>query len=520
VSASTASHVSAGPGDPPTGPARPANEALGLDRVVKTFGSVAALDGVDLSIAKGEVHALLGENGAGKTTSVSVFCGLVTVDSGAAYISGNEVTVRSPRAAVGHGIGMVHQHFQLIAEFSVAENVHLGWNETPPLISSAELERRTAEMCEEFGIDVDPAAVVGDLPMGAQQRVAILRSLARGAEVLILDEPTSVLSPQEVEQLFVGIRRLTASGKTVVFISHKLNEVVEIADRISVLRRGRRVGTVRKDEATVASLARMMIGRAPAPRDSDTSHASGDVVLAADNLSVADDNGLLALRGVTMEVRAGEIVGVAGVAGSGQRHLAEAFAGLRSALSGTATVDGVDATASGATTGVGYVPEDPHVGLPPELPIGIGAAMRSVHDHPIRRGMIISQRRMRRFSYELLEFAGLKEISPSRRARTLSGGQLQRIIFARELRAASKALIVSQPTRGLDWSATERAHAALREARGRDVAILLISEDLDELLQLSDRLVVLYYGELAGEPSRANFDRAEIGRMMGGADAK
>jgi ABC-type uncharacterized transport system ATPase subunit len=519
VSASTASNVSDSRSDTPAGHARPANEALGLESVVKAFGSVTALDGVDLSIAKGEVHALLGENGAGKTTSVSIFCGLVTPDAGAAYISGSEVAVRSPRAAVGHGIGMVHQHFQLVAEFTVAENVHLGWNETPSVISSAELERRTSDLCDEFGIDVDPTAVVRDLPMGAQQRVAILRSLARGADVLILDEPTSVLSPQEVDQLFVGIRRLTASGRTVVFISHKLNEVVEIADRISVLRRGRRVGTVARLEATVASLARMMIGRAPTPKGTEASYGAGDPVLAAVNLSVEDDHGLMALREVSLEVRAGEIVGVAGVSGSGQRELAEAFAGLRTPLSGTATVSDVEATAAGATMGVGFVPEDPHVGLPSELPLSVGAALRGVRERPIRRGSVISQRRMRKFSYELLEFAGLGDISPSRRARTLSGGQLQRIIFAREVRAASKALIVSQPTRGLDWSATESAHAALREARGRDIAVLLISEDLDEVLQLSDRVVVLYYGKLVGELKRENFDRGEIGRLMGGAEA-
>jgi general nucleoside transport system ATP-binding protein len=518
VTGSTASTPHALHREPSSARGRPTGEALGLARVTKRFGRVTALDGLDLSIGKGEVHALLGENGAGKTTSVSVFCGLVTPDSGEAYISGEVATIRSPRDAVRHGIGMVHQHFQLVSEFTVSENVHLGWDDTPAVISATDLERRTAAMSEEFGIDVDPTAVVGDLPMGARQRVAILRSLARGAELLILDEPTSVLSPQEVDRLFASIRRLTATGRTVVFISHKLNEVLEIASRISVLRRGQRVGTVPRDEATVASLARMMIGRSPGPaRSQHDSVAVSDPVLVASELTLIDDNGLTTLRSVDLEVRGGEIVGVAGISGSGQRELAEAFAGLRSPASGMATVDGKPATARSAVDGVGYVPEEPHVGLPPDLPIGLGAALRAVRERPVRRGLVLSPRRMRQFSYELLEAAGLEEVEVSRRARTLSGGQLQRVVFARELHAASKALVVSQPTRGLDWAATEQAHAALRAARARGTAILLIGEDLDELLHLCDRIAVLYHGRLVGLLPRADFDRDEIGRLMGGA---
>jgi simple sugar transport system ATP-binding protein len=501
--------------------------SLGLTGVVKHFGAFRALGGVDFETRPGEVHALLGENGAGKTTLMNVVGGIIPADSGEITVGGERVTFSSPRDAFDRGIGIVHQHFRLIDKFSVAENVHVGWQKTSMIVSAARLERDTAALAKSFGLAVDPAARMWQLSSGERQRVAILRALSRGAEILILDEPTATLTPSESEQLFEAIDRIRAAGRTVIFISHKLNEVIEIADRITVLRRGRNVASgMAKDDCDRDMLARLMVGRGveEVRVNGSCPGSSPAVAMSLDAVCADDDFGRRALHDVTLELRKGEIVGVAGVSGNGQRELAEVIVGLRPATAGRIEVDGTDLTGAApieaVRAGVGYIPEELGHGLALEASVEVNAAVKASHERPLRRGPWLMRGGVRAFSAGLLDRAGLSNVASTRPASTLSGGEAQRLIAHREMHAARAGLVAVHPTRGLDVAAAAGVHKLLVEARAQGIAVLMISEDLDEVLQLSDRVVVLYEGRVMGSFARAEVSRDRVGALMGGADGE
>jgi general nucleoside transport system ATP-binding protein len=493
-------------------------EALGI---TKSFDDVVALDEVDLDLARGEVHALLGENGAGKTTISNVLAGIYRPDSGLILIDGEERQFRSPAAAIEAGIGMVHQHFRLIQPMTVAENIHLGWRDTPGLITRRMLEERTEHVMDEVGLRVDPAAEIWQLSVGEQQRVEITRTLARGARILILDEPTAVLTEQEARELFEVMRSLVSGGRTVVFISHKLNEVLEVSDRISVLRAGRKVVTRATSGATPRELARLMTGEEREIVADARSAPSDRPLLQIEGVTARGARGSVALRDVGITVHAGEIVGVAGVSGNGQTELAEVVAGLRRIDEGRVVVDGVDLARSSsrriADAGVGHIPEDRlGVGLVRTAQVRDNAVLRSYWS-PEHSGRVTLRRgRIAGFARKLVAAARVQTPSIHSPAGYLSGGNQQRLIAGREALVAERVFIANQPTRGLDVRSTEDVRGSLLERRAAGCAVLLISDDLDEILQLSDRTVVMYEGRLLGEFRRGDADRERIGLLMGG----
>ncbi|MGQ0670349.1 MAG: ABC transporter ATP-binding protein [Actinomycetota bacterium] len=496
----------------------PVIEALGI---TKSFEDDLALDHVDLELARGEVHALLGENGAGKTTLSNVIAGIYRADSGVVRVDGVPQHFRSPAQAIEAGIGMVHQHFRLIHPMTVAENLHLGWRDTPEFVSKGQLVERSERVMDELGLHVDPEAEIWQLSVGEQQRVEILRTLARGARVLILDEPTAVLTAQEARELFEVIRTLVAGGRTVVFISHKLNEVLEVSDRITVLRNGRRVITRETLGATARELARLMTGE-ERDRQLESRGQVGDrPVLELEGITARGARGLVALRDVDVAVRNGEIVGIAGVSGNGQTELAEVSSGLRRVDAGRVVIDGVDLTSAAprrfADAGVGYIPEDRlGVGLVGPAQVRDNAVLRHYRrpelsgKAALRRGSILD------FAKKLVSSARVQTRSIHAPAGHLSGGNQQRLVAGREAMLADRVFIASQPTRGLDVNATQDVRESLLGRRGAGCAVLLISDDLDEILMLSDRVAVMYEGRIVGEFTREEADRETIGLLMGG----
>jgi simple sugar transport system ATP-binding protein len=493
-----------------------------LSGVWKRFGNVVALRDVDFAVQAGTVHALLGENGAGKSTSMSIASGLLRPDAGSVSIRGEQRRLRTPRDAVELGIGMVHQDLRLVEDFTVAENVHLGWLQTPRIVSAQQMVERCTDLLERFGMQIDPGAQLWRLSMAERQQVAILRALSRGASVLILDEPTSLLAPPEAERLATVIRRIRDDGAAIVFISHKLPEVLALADTITVMRGGSVVASGDRSSFEGAQLAELMVGGEVGPSPEPARRPRGGPVLECRGLVVADDHGRSALDQLDLTLHAGEVLGVAGVSGNGQRELAEAMAGIRPAKRGAILINGKPVAAGGAgrfiSAGVGFMPDDPGVGLPPALEVGTAVLMRASRRRPVRVGPWHSPRRGADFVRRLLESADLGDVDPRRRAATLSGGQAQRLIFRRELENGKLAIIAMHPSRGLDVAATGQVRRMLAEARDAGAGILLVSEDLNELLELSDRVQVLYAGKIAGALTRAEFDRGQIGKWMAGLE--
>jgi simple sugar transport system ATP-binding protein len=481
---------------------------------------VLADDRVDLDVRRAEIHALVGENGAGKTTLMKILFGLYQPDEGSIVLDGRPVLISNPQVAIAHGIGMVHQHFMLIPSLSVAENIVLGMEPTRGgLLDLAAARDLTRQLSERYGLRVDPAAAVRDLSVGLRQRVEILKALARGARVLILDEPTAVLTPQETDELFRTLRQLVAQGMTVIFITHKLREVMQVSDRVTVMRQGRKVGTVDTAHTSPRELARMMIGRDQLPEVPKTPMHVGEPILVVRNLWAADDRGLPALRGVNLTVSAGEIVGVAGVEGNGQSELVEVLTGLRKATSGSVTVQGrstVNASPRAVReAGVSHIPEDrlKH-GVAPAASIRDNLAMARQYRAPLSNGWWLSPRRLTEYARALIAASDIRTPGDSLPASSLSGGNMQKLVVARELAMEPRLLIAAQPTRGVDIGAVEAIHRRIVEERDKGVAVLVISAELSEVMALADRIAVMYEGQVTGIFAAGTVGEEELGLYM------
>lgn len=491
-----------------------------MQGIVKRFPGVLANDQVDFELRQGEVHALLGENGAGKSTLMNVLAGLYRPDGGTVLVYDKAVNFSSPRDAIKAGIGMVHQHFMLVPSQSVTENVLLGLDDPRFWMQLPRYNQKIAEIAEQYGLHVDPTAKIWQLSVGEQQRVEILKMLYRGANVLIMDEPTAVLAPSEIEELFKTLRSMTAQGKSIVFISHKLHEVMDISDRITVLRKGKVTSAgIQTSGVNRAELAHLMVGREVIFRIEKKHVEPGNVVLSVKNLKAENDKGLLALRGVSLDVREGEIVGLAGVAGNGQNELAEALAGLRHVLAGKITVNQKDITNKpvklGIRRGISLVPADRTlVGTAPNLSVTDNVIMKNYDQAPIGQGWMVNAFEAGKYASGLKEDYEIMVPTINTPVRLLSGGNLQKVILAREISSEPEFMIAVQPTRGLDVGAIEGVQRLLLAQRENGAAVLLISEELEELLSLSDRIYVIYEGEIMGEVVDGDIDK--IGQMMTG----
>jgi ABC-type uncharacterized transport system ATPase subunit len=497
---------------------------LELQGITKRFGSLVANDHIDLAVEPGQIHGLLGENGAGKTTLMNVLYGLLHPDEGEIIIDGQPVTFRSPGDAIKAGIGMVHQHFMLVPVFTVAENVTLGVERTRllGLLDRRRARRDVRALSERYGLDVDPDAYVEYLPVGAQQRVEIIKALLREASVLILDEPTSVLTPGETEDLFRIIRELKAGGRSIVFISHKLKEVQAIADTVTVIRRGQVVGE-RPPTATDAELAALMVGRPVELKVSKGPAHPAETVLDVRGISAFDDHGHPALRDVSFQVQAGEILGVAGVQGNGQTELCEVLIGLRPVTAGSVVLDGKDLAHASPRdrlrAGLGYIPEDRQEdGLVPDFSIAENLVLDVYDRPPFASGVALKLGEIGAYATKLVEEYDVRTPSAERRAGTLSGGNQQKVIVAREMSRDVRLLLASQPTRGLDVGSIEFVHKRIVEERDRGVAVLIVSSELDEIYALADRIAVMYEGRIvAFRPPSVPV--GELGLLMAGVTA-
>jgi ABC-type uncharacterized transport system ATPase subunit len=496
-------------------------QLLELRGITKRFPGTVANDHVDFELAKGEVHALLGENGAGKSTLMNILYGLYHPDEGEIRLNGKRVRIESPRDAIDRGIGMVHQHFMLIPVMTVAENIVLATEPTKgPFLDLASAEERVRELSRQYGLTVRPEAKVASISVGMQQRAEILKALYRGAEILILDEPTAVLTPQEASELFTILRSLQEDGKSIIFISHKLNEVLEIADRVTVLRQGKKIDTVPREGATREGLARLMVGREVVLSVEKPPAEPGETLLRVESLKVLDERGLEAVRDVSFDVKAGEIVGIAGVDGNGQSELIDALTGLRSPSAGTITAAGKDLTSANARdhldAGIGHIPEDRQVrGLVLDFTLAENLALHDYEKEPNSRwGWLYPSRLIERAGRLLKEF-DVRGGRPETLAAALSGGNQQKVVIAREVSRDPRILVAAQPTRGLDVGAIEFVHRRLVKERDEGRAILLVSFELEEILSLSDRILVVYEGRIVGE-YEPGVSEEELGIAMTG----
>ena len=495
---------------------------LELRGVTKRYGALVANDGIDLTVEPGQIHALLGENGAGKTTLMNVLYGLTQPDEGEILADGQPVTLRSPKDAIKAGFGMVHQHFMLVPVFTVAENVTLGAERTRRfgLLNRRSMRDEVRAESERYGLRVDPDALVEELPVGVQQRVEIIKALVRDARVLILDEPTSVLTPGETEELFTIMRQLRAGGRSIIFISHKLREVQAIADVITVIRRGKVMGQ-RPPTATDEELAALMVGRQVVLQVSKSPAVPGEVVLQVEDLHVPDDHGQDAVAGVSFEVRAGEILGVAGVQGNGQTELCEALMGLRPARAGTVRLSGQDITTATPRQrirdGIGYVPEDRQAdGMVASFSVADNMVLDVYDQPPYAKGIALDLAAARQNAVARVAQFDVRTTSVDTAAGTLSGGNQQKVILARELGRELKVLLASQPTRGLDVGSIEFVHKRIISERDKGLAVVIISAELDEIYALADRIAVMYEGRITGiRPPSVPVE--ELGLLMAGA---
>jgi general nucleoside transport system ATP-binding protein len=494
-----------------------------LRGITKKFPGVTANSSVDLSVEAGEVHALLGENGAGKSTLMNILFGLYEPTEGQILVNGEQAEFSSPADAIARGIGMVHQHFMLVPVFTVTENIMLG---VEPTREAGLLDRRTArkklvDLSEEYGLKVDPDALVEDLPVGVQQRVEILKALYREANSLILDEPTAVLTPQEIDDLFRIIRALKESGRSVIFITHKLKEVLEIADQITVLRRGQVVGSTTPAETNEHDLATMMVGReVQLVVDKDVVEA-GNPVLKVSELEVLDDRSHPAVDGVSFEVRAKEILAIAGVQGNGQTELVEAITGLRPSVGGSVYLQDVDITGVSPRKlfrmGVGHIPEDRQQdGLVVSFPIRDNLVLNTYRTEDFANGIAVDRSRVRASADNLIAEFDVRTPNSDAAASTLSGGNQQKVIVAREFTHCDTLLVASQPTRGLDVGSIQYIHGRIVAKRDEGAAVLLVSSELDEIFALADRIAVMYQGKVAAIVDRKDATRNGIGRLMAG----
>jgi ABC-type uncharacterized transport system ATPase subunit len=491
--------------------------------IVKRFPGVLANDDIDLIVRRGEIHCLLGENGAGKTTLMRVLYGLYQPDEGDILLGGRPIRIPTPKAALAHRIGMIHQHFHLVPTLSVEENIVLGLAEgTGPFLRLRKTRQRIRQLAKEYGLQVDPQTRVWQLSVGQQQRVEILKALYRKADLLIMDEPTSVLTPQEVDALFTTLRTLVDDGLTIIFITHKLDEVMEVSDRVTVLRRGKVVATVDTGSTSKTELARWMVGREVVFRLEKRTHERGGRILEVSDLDARNDRGLPALRSVTFDLCAGEILGVAGVSGNGQQELSEVLTGLRRATQGKAILETKDLTKCSAREvadlGVAHVPtERIRVGTVPGMSIRENLILKSYRTSRFCRWLLLDEKAAYENACEAMREYRISAPHDGTVAKNLSGGNIQRLVLARELSGRPRLVIAAHPTYGLDVGATEQIRQVLLDQRDRGAGILLISEDLDEIMQLSDRILVLFGGEVMGVVQAEDADLEEIGLMMAGA---
>lgn len=499
--------------------------AVELRNVDKAFYGVKANDNVSFELARGEVHALLGENGAGKSTLCSILAGLYRPDAGEMRFEGKPTSFKTPKDALAAGVGMVYQHFRLVSNLTVAENLALGHHDQGVRLDQKELARAAEELGERYDLAVDPSARIWQLSVGEQQRVEILKLLYRDAKILILDEPTAVLTPQEGQALFKTMRQLAGEGRSIIFVSHKLDEVKQVSDRVTVLRDGKTVGGVETKDADARELARMMVGRDLELPTRGPSAEPGDVTFGVSDVRVLSDRGLEAVRGVSFGVRAGEIVGIAGVSGNGQRELAQGLVGLRQLMGGKVEIDGEDVTESTVLEridkGLAYVPQSRlGMGLAPGLTTEENLALKAFRRPPYSRGRTLVASAFRDEGARQIEQYDIRGVRPGLPIRLLSGGNLQKALLAREVELEPKVLILRSPTRGLDVGATEAVRNQILAEGTKGTAVLLISEDLDELMALADRLLVIYEGEIVGEMPTEEATSERLGLLMAGQRAE
>jgi len=492
---------------------------LRLDRITKQFGSFIANDNISMEVDRGTIHALLGENGAGKSTLMNILCGLYQPTSGQIYLEGRPIEIASPNVAIAHGIGMIHQHFMLVPQLSVVENIILGTDFSLQL-NLKQKASAIAQMAEAYGLPVDPLAIVGDLPIGTQQRVEILKALYRQAKLLILDEPTAVLTPPEIERFFTVLRQLAANDRTIIFISHKLDEVINLCEQVTVLRRGKVVGTTTTQNTTPHQLAELMVGRDVVFHREKPDRIPAPVVLEVNNLQVLDDRQLPAVQDVSFQLQAGEIFGIAGVDGNGQRELADAIAGLRQPVQGTITLNGKTIThwtlqQRVKALKIGYIPEDRQkMGLVMPFTIARNLILKAFKLFPFAKRGWLQSDVIRSHAETAIQTFDIRATSGNLKVSQLSGGNQQKVVLARELAGQPDLIIAMQPTRGLDVGATEYVQTALLTERQRGAAILYISTELEEVMTMSDRIAVMYNGRFAAILAAKTATIEQVGFLM------
>lgn len=498
------------------------NYVIEMKGITKEFGTFKANDNINLQVKKGEIHALLGENGAGKSTLMNILSGILSPTSGSIHVKGKEVAITSPDKAAEYGIGMVHQHFMLVDKFTVTENIMLGKEEhTMGYIDNKSAEKRIQELSDQYGLKVDPKAIIRDVSVGMQQRAEIIKTLYQGSDILIFDEPTAVLTPQEIDELMAIMQKMTDEGKSIILITHKLDEIKQVADRCTVIRRGQSIDTVNVKETSQQELADMMVGRSVNFKVDKKVKEPGEVVLAINDLVVKDTRGLDAVKGLSLEVHAGEVLGIAGIDGNGQTELIQAISGLRAVESGNIKLNHTDVTHAKPRQitehGLGHIPEDrQRHGLILDMEIQENMMLQSYYQAPFSRKMLLQHDTIKEHSERLVEEFDVRTQTVHSTAGSLSGGNQQKVIIAREIDRNPELLIAAQPTRGLDVGAIEYIHKRLIEQRDQGKGVLLMSFELDEVMNVSDRIAVMYDGKVIAVVDAEQTNESELGLLMAG----